>query len=223
MYASVRSVAASPCVVTGGVSAPGAAGFGDQPGGGLVVIAECLREDGGRGLEDELSDWGGPAALRRNADLTQRDLQADRVQLTGFIGCPGWRPGKSHCEFRTAAPSCTECPAETSCSCPRPGRAGRRPLWAAAVGRPGPPQAPGVDLATFEGVVLRAVPTAVLGQQHQVHRRRHRPVGRVHVSGITVRVIVFGTQFEADKKGTMLRRFSRRISSRNNSGPESAV
>lgn len=74
----------SPCVVAGGVSAPGSSGFGDQAGGRLVVVTEGLRDDGGRGLEDELSDWGGPAALWRDADLAQVDLKADRVhRLSG--------------------------------------------------------------------------------------------------------------------------------------------
>ncbi|MFJ5901274.1 hypothetical protein ACIQFZ_39135 [Streptomyces sp. NPDC093064] len=47
----------------------GGAGFGDQAGGGLVVVAECPRDDGGRGLEDELADRGGPAGLWRDTDF----------------------------------------------------------------------------------------------------------------------------------------------------------
>ncbi|GAA2565664.1 hypothetical protein GCM10010398_63670 [Streptomyces fimbriatus] len=48
------------------------------------MVTEGLRDDGGRGLEDELSDWGGPAALWRDADLAQVDLKADRVhRLSG--------------------------------------------------------------------------------------------------------------------------------------------
>ncbi|WP_307847968.1 serine/threonine-protein kinase [Streptomyces durocortorensis] len=62
-----------------------AQGFNDQAGGGLVVVAESLRDDGGRGLEDELADRGGPAALRWDADLPQVDLEADRVhRLSGL-------------------------------------------------------------------------------------------------------------------------------------------
>lgn len=76
----------SPCVVAGGVSAPSSSGFGDQPCSGLVVVAEGLRDDGCRCLEYELADRGGPAALRRDADLPQVDLEADRVhRLSGLI------------------------------------------------------------------------------------------------------------------------------------------
>ncbi len=53
----------SPGVVAGGVSAPGAAGLGDEPGDGLAVVAEGLGDDGCRSLEYELADRGGPAAL----------------------------------------------------------------------------------------------------------------------------------------------------------------
>ena len=68
-----------------GVSAPGSAGLGDQAGGGLVVVAECFRNDGGRGLQDKLTDRGCSAALRRHADLAQMDLRADRVHgLSGL-------------------------------------------------------------------------------------------------------------------------------------------
>jgi hypothetical protein len=62
-------------VVAGGVSAPHSSCFGDQAGGCLVVVTEGLRDDGARGLEDELSDCGGPAALGRDTDLAQVDLK----------------------------------------------------------------------------------------------------------------------------------------------------
>jgi hypothetical protein len=48
----------------------------------------------GRGLKDELTDRGGLAALRRDADLTQVDLEADRVH-----GLSRLATGKSHCEL----------------------------------------------------------------------------------------------------------------------------
>lgn len=51
------------------------------------MAAECLRDDGGRDLEDELADRGGPAALRRDADLPQVDLEADRVHRLRGFGC----------------------------------------------------------------------------------------------------------------------------------------
>jgi hypothetical protein len=35
-------------VVAGGMAAPGRAGVRLQPGGGLVAVAECVRDDGGR-------------------------------------------------------------------------------------------------------------------------------------------------------------------------------
>ncbi len=38
---SVRSALASPCMVTGGVSAPGSAGLRDEVDGGLVVVANA--------------------------------------------------------------------------------------------------------------------------------------------------------------------------------------
>lgn len=82
--AANRPQARSPRVVAGSVSAPGSSGFGDQAGGCLVVVTEGLRDDGSRGLEDELSDCRGPAALRRDADLAQVHLKADRVhRLSG--------------------------------------------------------------------------------------------------------------------------------------------
>ncbi|MCX2927480.1 hypothetical protein [Streptomyces sp. NEAU-W12] len=79
------STRAPPLVTAEGVPAPGPAGFGDQVRGGSVVTAECLRDDGGRGLENELTDRGGPAALRRDADLAPVDSKADRVHgLSGL-------------------------------------------------------------------------------------------------------------------------------------------
>ncbi|CAG6397591.1 hypothetical protein SCOCK_580017 [Actinacidiphila cocklensis] len=65
-------------MVACGVSSPGPSGFGDQPSGGLDVIAEGLRDDRGQGLEDKLTD-GGPAVLWRDTDLAQVGLQADRA------------------------------------------------------------------------------------------------------------------------------------------------
>lgn len=94
----------SPCVVAGGILAPGSTGFGDESGGGLVVVAECLGDDGGRGLEDELADRGGPAALWRDTDLSQLGLEAGRVhRLPGLTAgeepaaaahCPGGCAGR---------------------------------------------------------------------------------------------------------------------------------
>lgn len=84
----------SAYVVAGGVSAPGSSAFGDQAGGCLVVVAERLRDDGAGAwrtswwIAELLPRCGGTPIFRR---WTWR--------LTGFIGCPGWRPGKSHCEL----------------------------------------------------------------------------------------------------------------------------
>jgi hypothetical protein len=51
----------------------------------VYVVAERLRDDGGWGLEDELADRGGPATLWRDADLSQVDLEADRIHgLSGL-------------------------------------------------------------------------------------------------------------------------------------------
>ncbi|MGH3779534.1 MAG: hypothetical protein ACRDRO_02605 [Pseudonocardiaceae bacterium] len=52
----------SPGVVTGRVAGPGSAGFGDQAGGVVLVVAEHLGDDRRRCLQDELSDRCGPAS-----------------------------------------------------------------------------------------------------------------------------------------------------------------
>lgn len=77
-------------MVAGGVSAPCSSGFGYQAGGCLVVVAERLRDDVSRGLDDELANGGGPAALRRDADPSEVDLEADRVHwLSGLTAREG--------------------------------------------------------------------------------------------------------------------------------------
>lgn len=48
-------------VVTGCVAGPGSAGFGDQSGGVVLVVAEHLGDDRCRCLQDELPDRCGPA------------------------------------------------------------------------------------------------------------------------------------------------------------------
>jgi hypothetical protein len=52
-------------VIVRGVAAPGRASLGGDSGGGVVVVAQRLGDDGGWGLEDELAQRGGPAGLAR--------------------------------------------------------------------------------------------------------------------------------------------------------------
>lgn len=111
------------------------------------MIAECLRDDGGRGLQDELADRGGPATLRRDADLTQMDLEADRVhRLSGLAAGEGQLRVRSEFMFRAE-------PAEL------PGDPSDRRL-PAPQDRP-----PSTRLPSPRGIALRAYLTALFVAQ----------------------------------------------------------
>jgi hypothetical protein len=51
------------------VAAPWCSGLGGDPGGGVVVVAQCLGDDGGWGLQDELAQRGGPAGQGGDAEI----------------------------------------------------------------------------------------------------------------------------------------------------------
>jgi len=56
-------------VITGRVTGPGSAGFGDESGGVVGVVAEHRGDDGRGCLQDELPDRCGPAAEAGDAVL----------------------------------------------------------------------------------------------------------------------------------------------------------
>lgn len=62
----------SAAVSARSVVLPGGSGVGGDAGGAFVVVAECLGDDGGRGLKDELADGGGAALVGRDAEFPQR-------------------------------------------------------------------------------------------------------------------------------------------------------
>jgi hypothetical protein len=45
-----------------------------------VVVAQCLGDDGGRGLQDELAQRGGPAGHGRDAEITNEFTEGAGVQ-----------------------------------------------------------------------------------------------------------------------------------------------
>ncbi|MEH0638935.1 transposase [Streptomyces bottropensis] len=62
-------------VVAGCVVLPGGSGLGGDASGALVVAAQCLGDDGRRGLETEMSDGRGAALLGRDTEFPQRVLR----------------------------------------------------------------------------------------------------------------------------------------------------
>jgi hypothetical protein len=55
-------------VAARGVAAPGRSGLGRNPGGGAVAAAQCLGDNRGRGLQDELAQRSSPAGHGGDAD-----------------------------------------------------------------------------------------------------------------------------------------------------------
>jgi hypothetical protein len=67
-------------VVAGGVADPGRSGLGRDPGGGVVVVAQRLGDDGCWDLEDELAQRGGPAGQGGDAEVTDQLCKVAGVQ-----------------------------------------------------------------------------------------------------------------------------------------------
>jgi hypothetical protein len=71
-------------VVAGGVAAPGATGLSGEFGGGDVVVAEGLGDDGGGGVEEVLADRCGPARGGGDAEVVDQGHEGLGAQwLTG--------------------------------------------------------------------------------------------------------------------------------------------
>jgi hypothetical protein len=68
-------------VIPSGVSAPGPAGLVEQAGGGLVVVAESVRDDGSGHLKELLSDGGAAGGGYWDADPVE-----ERGQVVGVEG-----------------------------------------------------------------------------------------------------------------------------------------
>lgn len=62
-------------MISGGVSVPGSAGLVEEAGGGLVVVAEGVRDDGSGHLKELLSDGGAAGGSRWDADLVEEGGQ----------------------------------------------------------------------------------------------------------------------------------------------------
>ena len=56
-------------MVAGGVADPGRSGLGRDPGGGLVVVAQRLGDDGCWDLQDQLAQRGSPAGQGGDAEI----------------------------------------------------------------------------------------------------------------------------------------------------------
>ncbi|MFE4800004.1 hypothetical protein ACFRFL_34515 [Streptomyces sp. NPDC056708] len=79
-------------MISSGVSAPGATGLSEEAAGGLVVVAEGVRDDGGGQFEELLSDGGTAGGGDRDADLAQKRGQA--VGASGLACSTAWEePG----------------------------------------------------------------------------------------------------------------------------------
>lgn len=64
----------------GGVAAPGSSGLGGDSGGGVVVVAQRLGDDGCWDLEDELAQGGGPAGQGGDAEIPDKLAEVAGVQ-----------------------------------------------------------------------------------------------------------------------------------------------
>ena len=62
-------------MISWGVSAPCAASLVAEPGGGLVVVAERVRDHGGGHVEELLADGGAAGSCGRDPDLVQQSGQ----------------------------------------------------------------------------------------------------------------------------------------------------
>ena len=67
-------------MVAGGVAAPGRSGLAGDSGGGVVVVAERLGDDGSWDLEDELAQRGGPAGQGGDAEIPDELAEVAGVQ-----------------------------------------------------------------------------------------------------------------------------------------------
>jgi hypothetical protein len=73
-------------VIASGVSAPGSAVLSEESAGGLVVVAEGVRDDGGGQFEELLSDGGAAGG---------GDWDADLAQECGQVVGAGWLAGSA--------------------------------------------------------------------------------------------------------------------------------
>lgn len=76
-------------MVACGVPTPCPAGLPEEAAGGLVVVAEGVRDDGCGQFEELLSNGGAAGGCDRDTDLAQ-----ERGHVVG-TGWPARRPGKS--------------------------------------------------------------------------------------------------------------------------------
>ena len=67
-------------MVAGGVAAPGRSGLAGDSGGGVVVVAERLGDDGCWDLQDELAQRGGPAGQGGDAEIADELAEVAGVQ-----------------------------------------------------------------------------------------------------------------------------------------------
>lgn len=74
------------------VSAPSSAGLVEEPGGGLVVVAESGCDDGRGHLKELLSDGGSTGGSRWDADLVEECGQVVRAEGLGRPAA-GKQPG----------------------------------------------------------------------------------------------------------------------------------
>lgn len=59
-------------MISSGISAPRPAGLVAEPGGGLVVVAESVRDDGCGHLQELLPDRGAAGGSGRDSDLAEK-------------------------------------------------------------------------------------------------------------------------------------------------------
>jgi hypothetical protein len=58
-------------VLSGGVASPGSAALVEEPGGGLVVVAEGVGDDGSGHLKELLPNGGAAGGGRWDTDLSE--------------------------------------------------------------------------------------------------------------------------------------------------------
>ncbi|MER0450060.1 hypothetical protein ABR738_36885 [Streptomyces sp. Edi4] len=79
-------------MIASGVSAPRSAGLVEQAGGGLVVVAEGVGDDGSGHLKELLSDGGAAGGGYWDADLVEECGQV--VGAEGLVRSAAWEePG----------------------------------------------------------------------------------------------------------------------------------
>jgi hypothetical protein len=67
-------------VTVRGVAAPGRSGLGRNPGGGAVAVAQCLGDNRGRGLQDELAQRSSLAGHGGDAEIPDQLCEVAGMQ-----------------------------------------------------------------------------------------------------------------------------------------------